>query len=149
MADSVPTQTLDERSLESAASGLKPRRKVLLASLMSGNTMVESAKIARYSAPRAGTEALADMRKKLPALMDALGLSTPDLLRRLHKKLDAQKTITAQWNGEISDIIEVDDHGIQMDAVKLSLRLHGLLANDNDGGPSHLSITLNNIAVTE
>jgi len=116
---------------------------------MSGKSVADSSRFAKYASPKQGSEALSDLRKKLPALMDTLGLSTPDLLRRLHKKLDAQKTITAQWNGEISDIIEVDDHGIQMDAVKLSLRLHGLLTNDSDGGPSHLSITLNNIAVTD
>jgi hypothetical protein len=144
MAINGPTNALDERKITQAAATLKPRRKVLLASLMAGNTVAKSSQIARYSHPNAGREAIADMRRKLPELMEAVGMSTPDILRKLRKKLDAQKTITANWNGEITDIIEVDDNGIQMDAIKLSLRLHGLLASDSADGPSHLNISITN-----
>ena len=143
MAVQGPTSAVDARKIERDISALKPRRRVLLAALVAGNTVAKSSEIARYSAPRAGTEALADMRKRLPEMMDAIGLSTSDLLRKIKAKTEAQKTITANWNGEITDIIEVDDHGVQMDAVKLSLRLRGLLASDVDG-PSHLNITIAN-----
>lgn len=149
MADAASTGPLGARNIEQAASSLKPRRKLLLASLVAGNTVAESSKIARYSAPRAGSEALADLRKKVPELMDALGLSTKELLERLHKKCDATKTITASWNGQITDVIEVDDHGIQMDAIKLSLRLHGHLANDSEYGAKTMAISINNTVITE
>jgi hypothetical protein len=147
MPTDTPTLPPDERNLEQAVAELRPRRKVLLGALLAGNTVAESSRIAKYSAPRAGSEALADMRKKLPALMDMLGLSTTDLLRKVKQKTEATKVITANWNGEITDAIEVEDHGTQMDAVKLSLRLRGLLTNDSDG-PSHLTIAFSNVSVT-
>ena len=143
MAIAGNTDAVEPRNFEQDISALKPRRRVLLAALAAGNTVAKSSQIARYSAPRAGTEALADMRKRLPEMMDAIGLSTSDLLRKIKAKTEAQKTITANWNGEITDIIEVDDHSVQLDATKLALRLRGLLASDVDG-PSHLNITIAN-----
>ena len=144
MAIAGNTDAVEPRNFEQDISALKPRRRVLLAALAAGNTVAKSSQMARYSAPRAGTEALADIRKKLPQLMEAMGLSTAEILGRVRKKLDAQKTITATFMGSITDVIEVDDHGAQLDAIKLSLRLHGLLSNDSADGPSHLNITIAN-----
>jgi hypothetical protein len=146
MASNSSVLPLDTREIEHAASSLKPRRKALLNAILAGNTVARSAQLAGYSAPRAGTEALTEMRKKLPELMESLGMSTADALRELRRKWRAQKTITASHEGQITDILEVDDNGAQLDALKLSLRLHGLLANE-ETGPSVLNINITGIGV--
>jgi len=150
MAMESDRKAVGERSLEGMASTLKPRRKVLLASLISGNGVTESARIAGYAHPeRAGTLALQKMRESLPELMDAIGMSTRDLLTQLNSKRKASKIIAASWNGEFTDVMEVDDHPIQMDAIKLALRLHGHLTPDSGDGAGHLTVTISNVVNTK
>jgi hypothetical protein len=146
MADNAPTVAVDERKILQGISTLKPRRQALLTALATGKSVADSSRFAGYSKPKQGSEALADIRKKLPELMEAMGMSTAEILKRVRKKWDAQKTVTASWNGEITDIIEVDDNSVQMDAIKLSLRLHGLLSSDAEHGSSTLNIQINNVA---
>jgi hypothetical protein len=145
MAIASDTKAVGPRNIQQGISALKPRRQALLTALATGKTVADSSRFAGYASPKQGSEALADLRRKLPELMEAIGMSTPDILRKLKRKLDAQKTITASFMGQISDVIEVDDHGVQMDAIKLSLRLHGLLSSDSEHGNTHLNIQINNV----
>jgi hypothetical protein len=63
---------------------------------------------------------------KLREVMRERGLTEEEVIvRYLIPRLSATKTIVAQYKGEVTDVLEVPDHAVTLEAVEMFLQLHG------------------------
>jgi Terminase small subunit len=100
---------------------------------MTSRTLGEAA-IAAGASPKnarnSGYQLLKQLRlKKVPEVMDELGLSVPELIHNyLRPLLTAKETKFAQDEGEFTDFIELENLDIRDRAVDKAFRLHGAYA---------------------
>jgi hypothetical protein len=100
---------------------------------MTSRTLGEAA-IAAGASPKnarnSGYQLLKQLRgKKVPEVMDELGLSVPELIHNyLRPLLTAKETKFAQEDGEFTDYVEVENLDIRDRAVDKAFRLHGAYA---------------------
>jgi phage terminase small subunit len=87
----------------------------------------EAALIAGYSkkyAAQAGYQALEALREKAPEVIGRMGITLQRVIeKQLLPKLRAKQTIFAQKDGQFSDWVQVDNHGIQLQATRELLTL--------------------------
>jgi hypothetical protein len=82
--------------------------------------------------------------------MDHFGLTEAALIRDyLLPLMNATKVQYFADKGIVMDERVVEDNGTRDSAFVHACKLRGMFPKEEGSGPSHLSITLNNIAVTE
>jgi hypothetical protein len=82
--------------------------------------------------------------------MDHFSLTPEGLIRDyLIPLMNATKTEFFAKDGIVMDDRVVEDNSTRKDTLRMAFQLRGAFPKEEGGGPSHLSITLNNIAVTE
>src|SRR5215469_17264556 len=93
------------------------KRLALLNGVANGLSTSEASRRAGYATPIVGHEMWRDIRKALPELMENAGITVQGILVRLRERLDATKTVTASFQGGITDSIEVADNDAQGHAL--------------------------------
>ena len=108
---------------------LTPRQVALTNNLLSGATMTEAARRARYSdrnLAQSGHQALKAIRLRMPELMDDLGLTERALIEKhLVPLLSAKSTKYFQSKGKVTDKRSVPDNDTRLKALDLSFKLRG------------------------
>lgn len=104
---------------------------MLLNGVVEGKSVSDAGKDAGYRSRHNAHDALRSIRDRLPELLRKHGLDEDAFAIRLRDKLDATKTVTASFMGQISDSIEVADNPTQMAALELVADLHGMTAKDD------------------
>src|SRR6266478_3352073 len=89
------------------------RRAILLSELADGKTMAQATAAARMQR-QSGYEALEEMRALVPRVMDDVGLDVHSILARIREKCDAQETKFFQFEGRVTQTVDVEAHGIQL-----------------------------------
>lgn len=84
------------------------------------------AKMLRTSAYRA----VDDLRERLPELMDGVGLDVRSILCRIREKMDAHETKFFQYEGKVTQTVDVEAHGVQLKAIELAASLRPELRPD-------------------
>lgn len=110
---------------------LTTRRRLLLSGLVDGKSVAAASRSAGFISRQSGHDAFQQMREQLPELMRKIGLDEHAVLGRIRDKMDATKVVTASFNGEITDALEVPDNQAQMHAIELAADLLGLKPRDD------------------
>jgi|ERR1700739_8482 len=100
--------------------------------LMQSRSLTKAAVYAGYApehAGQAGHKALAAIQKKVPTIMDELGLSVSTLVKKhLIPLLNATTTKLATDEGEFTDYVDLEDNSARFNALDAAFRLHGAYA---------------------
>lgn len=110
---------------------LTTRRAILLSELADGKTMAQATATARMQR-QSGYEALEEMRALVPKVMDDVGLDVHSILARIREKCDATETKFFQYEGRVTQRVDVEAHGIQLKAIELAASLRPELAQIQD-----------------
>ena len=100
--------------------------------LMQERNMSKAALLAGYSTKSVGKsahQALQAIQKKVPTIMDELGLSVNVLIQKhLVPLLNATTTKLATDEGEFTDYVDLEDNNARFNALDAAFRLHGAYA---------------------
>ena len=115
-------------------SRLTPRQKRLLGEIPKIESPAEAAERAGYG-PRISVEqGYLTVRwsiEQAPEALDSVGMTLERVLKRhLAPRLDAVKTVSFQYRGEVRDTREVPDWRTRLEALKLCFTLHGVLPEE-------------------
>jgi hypothetical protein len=114
---------------------LNPRQKKLVKHLLQGKSLQDSAALAGYSQEtlsQSASQALRLVKKKMPELMDDIGLTDKRLLAKyLLPALEANETKFFQHEGMVTDSREVIAWGPRLEALDKAFRLKGSFEADN------------------
>jgi hypothetical protein len=137
--------TLGNMADQVSSLTLPLRRRDQLRRVLAGQPIGQASLDVGYKTKNVGTHALSDTRKRLLAAMDYFHL-TPETFTRdyLLPLLNATSTITASYEGKITDTLEVSDNGTRLSAAKECGKLMGLYPREQLDGPSHLAISITN-----
>lgn len=141
-----------ESGTEVAASGttemkkLTPQQRALVRHLLAGNNITEAARLAGYAdngyVGQIGSQALENIKTKMPEIMDAKGLTDDSLVENyLKPALEAKETEFAKFEGQITDSRDVVAWGPRLTALDMAFNLRGSYAarkkelTGEDGGP--------------
>lgn len=126
------------------------RRRAQLKRVLAGEPIGKASLAVGYASKATGSRALSDTRKRIVDAMDHFSL-TPEVMVRdyLIPLMNATETKLFAHEGVILDERELADNGTRKDTLRMAFQLRGAFPKEEGSGPSHLSITLNNIAVTE
>jgi len=84
----------------------------------------------RKNPAQSGHQALLQIQKKVPDILDQLGLSVEALVQNsLIPLLNATTVKFAQKEGEFTDYVEVEDNTTRLNALDIAFRLHGAYAS--------------------
>ena len=129
---------------------LPPRRVDQLKRVLSGESVTQASIAAGYKSVKSGSNALADTRKRLLSTMEVYGLTDAALVRDyLVPMLNATKTITASYEGQITDTMEMADNGARLSSLDMAFKLKGSYPKQDANGPTALNICINNVQVIE
>jgi hypothetical protein len=123
---------------------LSLKRRALLKKVLMGEPIGESALAVGYSSVKSGSNAIVSTRKRLLAAMDKLSLTPENFVRDYFLPLmNATSTITASYEGKITDTMEVVDNSTRLAAAKECAKLMQLYPKEEQV-QSSLNITINN-----
>ena len=109
----------------------------LLMNLSEGKTITDAAIAAGYStkyAGQVGSQALESVRRKMPQILDRLGLTQEALVENyLKPALEAKEKRFFSYMGRVEETVEVVNLKSRNDALDMSFRLHGSYAQPEDG----------------
>jgi hypothetical protein len=112
---------------------LTNRERAFVRSLANGNSVTRAALDAGYSAKnpgQSGWQALANIRHKVPELLNQHGLTDQALIEKhLKPLLNATEVKHFQHNGEVTDSRRVPDNATRLKALDMAFRLHGSYAS--------------------
>lgn len=78
---------------------------------------------------QSGYQAFQAIQKKVPDIMDRMGLTVPALIEKhLVPLLNAKTVKMAQDEGIFTDVVALDDNGSQLTALDIAFKLHGAYA---------------------
>ena len=124
---------------------LAPRRAAHLKRVLNGEPIGDASLAVGYASRTTGSRALADTRKKLLDAMDHFHLTPEGLVRDyLLPLLNATTTVTASYEGRITDTLELADNSTRLAALRDTFKLGGMFPREISDGPSHLNITIAN-----
>jgi hypothetical protein len=85
-----------------------------------------------------------EMPEAISAYLESIpGLNRRHVLQRLREHMDATRTVTATFMGQITDSVEVADNPTQLKAIELALRLHRLIGDDGQRAPHIGTVIIN------
>jgi hypothetical protein len=115
---------------------------MLIRGIIEGKSQAQAGREAFYASAQSANEAYTSIRGRMISAMEANGL-TPELLaQRLRAKLDAQETKFFQSNGNVTEAIDVEAHGIQLKAAELAADLYGLRSESKSVSVGTVNIML-------
>ena len=136
---------------ESAASNridLPLRRRAQLARVIAGDPIGQASIAVGYKTKQAGSNALADTRKRLIAAMDHYALTPESFVRDyLLPLLNATQTQYFAFNGVVTDERIQEDNSIRLAAAKETGKLMGLYPKEEQTGPNAIAITIRSFSV--
>jgi hypothetical protein len=131
--------------MEENSIDLHPRRVAQLKRVLNGEPIGEASKAVGYSSKSTGSRALSDTRKRLLAAMDHYKLTPETYVRDyLLPLLNATTTLTASYEGQITDTMEVADNSTRMAAIRETAKMMQLYPREQSDGPATLNIQINN-----
>ena len=115
-----------------------PKRRKLIAELARGKSITEAEKAAGYSTKwpgQSGSQALRAMRKTMPEVLEAAGLTDEALIEKYLKPLlNARETKFFQRNGRVVSKRQVVAWGPRKDGLDLAFKLKGSYATPDEHG---------------
>jgi len=121
---------------------LNPRRTKLIRLMAQGKNLSEAGKEAGYSCRQAASNALRQVRVKMPGVLDKAGLTDDVLVSKyLQPLMNAKKTLFFQHRGIVLDKRRVADLGIRLSALDTAFKLKGSYAPvgiEHDGTILHV-----------
>ncbi len=109
------------------------KEQALVRNLLNGKNISQSALAAGYSDKhpgQSGSQALQNIRRKLPELLDEHGLSDRALIEKhLKPLLRADETRFFQHKGKVTDSRRMPANVIRLNALDMAFRLRGSYAN--------------------
>jgi len=115
-----------------AKQKLTPQQKLLVKGLVKGLSITDAAKEAGYSekyAGQVGSQALENIRLKMPEVLERHGLTDDSLVENyLKPALQATETKFAQFEGAFTDEREVLAWGPRLTALDIAFNLKGSYA---------------------
>lgn len=131
---------------------LTVRQRELIKNIGRGMSVSRAAVRAGYTdkAPRqAGHQALEQIKRSMPELLDAKGLTDDALIDNyLRPGLEAKEVRLSQFMGQFTDHMEVIDHGVRRDYLDMTFKLKGSYAPTKqsiaaENGPLMVQIVTN------
>jgi hypothetical protein len=110
---------------------LTPKQSRLIENLAGGATITDAAIEAGYSASsrmtagQLGSQALESVRRKMPEVLAAHGLTDDTLVQKLGSLLNAKETKFFQKDGKITDSVALEALGIQAQALDMAFNVRG------------------------
>lgn len=112
------------------------KQSIFAKELMEGRSKKEAALIAKYSPlnpSQSAQQALKEIRKIAPEVMDEVGLSLKTIIQRhLVPLLHATEVKLAQNEGEYTDYVEVEALGTRTQATRMALELQNAFPAQQD-----------------
>jgi hypothetical protein len=141
---------MPELAENTTAIALPPRRVAQLKRVIAGEPVGQASMAVGYKTKQAGSNALADTRRRLLAAMEKYAVTPESFVRDYMLPLmNATQTQYFAFNGAVTDERTDPDNSIRLAALRETGKLMGLYPKEDSGGPSHLAITLNNVQVTD
>src|ERR1700674_3366889 len=117
---------------------ISPRRRKLIQHLAKGKSITEAERLAGYSTKypgQNGSQALREMRKSMPEVLDALGLTDHSLVENYLKPLlNAKETVFAKYKGKFGQKRDVVSWGPRQQGLDMAFRLKGSYAASTEEG---------------
>jgi hypothetical protein len=134
---------------------LTPQQRALVKHLLAGKTITDSARLAGYAdngyVGQMGSQALEAIRRKMPEVLDAHGLTDEVLIEKYLKPLmNAEETEFAKFEGKITDERNVIAWEPRKSGLDMAFNLKGSYAASQSNGPANGShITVNVLMMAE
>lgn len=133
---------------------LTPQQRALVKHILAGKTITDSARLAGYAdngfVGQMGSQALEAIRRKMPEVLDAHGL-TDDILIESYLKplLSAEQTEFAKFEGKITDQKQVVAWEPRRAGLDMAFNLRGSYAGKQQNIEKGASITVNVLIMGE
>lgn len=127
MAVDGPRMT-PEAATPPAPPRMTTRRAILAQGVADGLSIAEAGRRAGVAHRQSAHEMYNSVREQLPALMDGVGLDVRSILCRIREKCDAHETKFFQFEGKVTERVDVEAHGVQLKALELAVSLRPELA---------------------
>lgn len=131
-----------------ASRKLTPQQRALVKNLTKGMSITEAAREAGYAdngyVGQMGSQALENIRLKMPAILDKHGLTDEVLVENYLKPLlNAEETEFAKFEGRITDERNVVAWGPRKEGLDIAFRLKGSYAPKSADELDAANITIN------
>jgi len=124
---SMGRKNLVKQKTPKSQKRLTLRQSRFAAAFMKTRSLKEAALAAGYSPKnpsQSGAQALAEIKLRAPEVMNESGLSLPIVIKKyLTPLLHATKTKFFQYEGKVTDYVEVEDNGTRLGATVKALEL--------------------------
>jgi hypothetical protein len=126
---------------------LTPQQRSLVKNLIKGMSITDAAREAGYAdngyVGQIGSQALENIRLKMPSVLDKHGLTDDVLVENyLKPALEAEETEFAKFEGHITDQVNVVAWSPRLTALDLAFKLKGSYA-PRDVDEASLAVTVN------
>jgi hypothetical protein len=109
------------------------RQGVLASAVAGGMSIADAGILAGYQHRQNADEAYRSIRTKMIEDLAQYGVTTAAIAAKIREKMDAKETKFFQSNGLITDAIDVEAHGIQLQATEMAADILGLRGRDDKG----------------
>lgn len=115
------------------------RQKLLLAAMVDGAKQKDAGALVGYPSPQATNNAVARMADRVAAIFDKVGLTEEYIAAKIKESTVAERTETAQRNGEFTDLLVLPDNPVRLKALETAARLRRMFPqsdNEDDNKPT-------------
>jgi hypothetical protein len=140
----VPTKSEDSKAAADGKLTVRQSRLAKILAQQKTRSQAEAAILAGYSSknPRQSAHnALADIKKKAPDVLNQMGLTVQAIVyNHLRPLLGATESKFFQHEGEITDHAEIADNGTRLRATEMVLNLHGAFPTEQEKQQGSLGV---------
>jgi hypothetical protein len=140
----VPSKSEDSKAAADGRLTVRQSRLAKILAQQKTQSQAEAAILAGYSpknARQSAHNALADIKKKAPDVLNQMGLTVQAIVyNHLRPLLGATESKFFQHEGEITDHAEVADNGTRLRATEMVLNLHGAFPTEQEKQQGSLGV---------
>jgi hypothetical protein len=102
---------------------VNPKSLKMLEGVVQGLSLAEAGRRAGYAHPQSSFRAYERLKLEIPGRFEALGGPVDKVLKKVISKLEAQESKIGWYKGEIIQVVNVENHDIQLRAADMYLDL--------------------------
>jgi hypothetical protein len=109
------------------------RQGILTNAIANGKSITEAGLLAGYHSVQNASDAYRSIRTKMIEDLAEIGVGTKAIAQKIKDKMSAQETKFFQKDGLVTDAVDVEAHGVQLQATEMAADILGLRGSKDAG----------------